>query len=515
MLLPAAAFAVHQLRYELGYGSRSGAALAAQGHGYQNSLAPWVVLLLAVAPRDRSSPASRAPRPAAPRRRRRSFAALFGFAWALLLAVYCAAGVARGRVRGRPSRRAWPASSATAAGGRYRCRPAAAAVVALLLLVGAAVVEVVARLAHAASSRASSACSSGLSSSFRFGSRRSRDAWRVGLRRPSDGFASSPVPVPKGVLLKLRACARARHRCARAARNGSRPRTRPRRSPSTTASSSTPSRWRAARVPVQRARRRPRRCGVRTTKSEPVRRFAGRCRSRCSVSSGAGSGSTRARRPPRRTGSLPRGRTGWIKVSGGSLVRVARPPAVAAAAEHSRAASVRSRCRSRSTGGRRRSRVSSSASRGPPSGRGRSRPRSSPRGSARRDAGAGARAALTVGLGVAAALAALVEVTTFAVRDAPTGGVAWLQVSRRSSSRRCSACCSLRLHGRARVHAAGVVGAVAAAVSLSSLPVFWHGVVISALPATAARAACALAIALRASRRRCSASCPSSTSPCG
>ena len=49
MLLPAAAFAVHQLRYELGYGSRSGAALAAQGHGYQNSLAPWVVLLLAVA----------------------------------------------------------------------------------------------------------------------------------------------------------------------------------------------------------------------------------------------------------------------------------------------------------------------------------------------------------------------------------------------------------------------------------------------------------------------------------
>ena len=44
------------------------------------------------------------------------------------------------------------------------------------------------------------------------------------------------------------------------------------------------------------------------------------------------------------------------------------------------------------------------------------------------------------------------------------------------------------------VHAAGVVGAVAAAVSLSSLPVFWHGVVISALPATLARAVCALAI---------------------
>ena len=52
----------------------------------------------------------------------------------------------------------------------------------------------------------------------------------------------------------------------------------------------------------------------------------------------------------------------------------------------------------------------------------------------------------------------------------------------------------VRLHGRSRVHAAGVVGAIAAAVSLSSTPVFWHGVVISALPAAGARAACAFAI---------------------
>ncbi len=52
----------------------------------------------------------------------------------------------------------------------------------------------------------------------------------------------------------------------------------------------------------------------------------------------------------------------------------------------------------------------------------------------------------------------------------------------------------VRLRGRARVHAAGVVGAVAAAVSLSSTPVFWHGVVISALPAVLARAVCAFAI---------------------
>jgi hypothetical protein len=49
MLLPAAAFGVHQLRYELAYGSHAGYELAAQGHGYLDSLAPWVAVLLAFA----------------------------------------------------------------------------------------------------------------------------------------------------------------------------------------------------------------------------------------------------------------------------------------------------------------------------------------------------------------------------------------------------------------------------------------------------------------------------------
>jgi hypothetical protein len=104
------------------------------------------------------------------------------------------------------------------------------------------------------------------------------------------------------------------------------------------------------------------------------------------------------------------------------------------------------------------------------------------------------RAGLTVGLGVGAGLAALVEVTTFAVRDAPSGGVAWLQFWTAVAVAAVLGVLLLRLRGRSRVHAAGVVGAVAAAVSLSSLPVFWHGVVISALPAVGARAACGLAI---------------------
>jgi hypothetical protein len=104
------------------------------------------------------------------------------------------------------------------------------------------------------------------------------------------------------------------------------------------------------------------------------------------------------------------------------------------------------------------------------------------------------RAALTVGIGLAAGIAALAEVTTFAVRDAPTGGVAWLQIGTAIAIAAALGALLVRLRGRARVHAAGVVGAVAAAVSLSSLPVFWHGVVISALPAVLARTVCGLAI---------------------
>jgi hypothetical protein len=104
------------------------------------------------------------------------------------------------------------------------------------------------------------------------------------------------------------------------------------------------------------------------------------------------------------------------------------------------------------------------------------------------------RGPLTIGLGATAGLAALVEITTFAVRDATTGGVAWLQLVTACVVAGVLGILLLRLRGRARAHAAGVVGAVAAAVSFSSLPVFWHGVVISALPAVLARAVCAFAI---------------------
>lgn len=47
-LMPAAALAVHQLRYQLAFGADAPRALSAQGHAYLSSLAPWIVLLVAL-----------------------------------------------------------------------------------------------------------------------------------------------------------------------------------------------------------------------------------------------------------------------------------------------------------------------------------------------------------------------------------------------------------------------------------------------------------------------------------
>ncbi len=48
-LMPAGAFAVHQLRYWLAYGSDAAAELREQGHSYLHSVVPWIMLLVAVA----------------------------------------------------------------------------------------------------------------------------------------------------------------------------------------------------------------------------------------------------------------------------------------------------------------------------------------------------------------------------------------------------------------------------------------------------------------------------------
>lgn len=48
-MMPAAALAVHQLRYWLAFGARSELVLEQQGHSYLHSLVPWIVFLIALA----------------------------------------------------------------------------------------------------------------------------------------------------------------------------------------------------------------------------------------------------------------------------------------------------------------------------------------------------------------------------------------------------------------------------------------------------------------------------------
>jgi hypothetical protein len=48
-LVPAAALAVHQLRYTLAFGSNASLELERQGHSYLHSLVPWIILLIGVA----------------------------------------------------------------------------------------------------------------------------------------------------------------------------------------------------------------------------------------------------------------------------------------------------------------------------------------------------------------------------------------------------------------------------------------------------------------------------------
>jgi hypothetical protein len=49
VLMPVAAFAVHQLRYYLAYGSAAGAVLARTGHSYLHSVVPWIAVGVALA----------------------------------------------------------------------------------------------------------------------------------------------------------------------------------------------------------------------------------------------------------------------------------------------------------------------------------------------------------------------------------------------------------------------------------------------------------------------------------
>jgi len=103
-------------------------------------------------------------------------------------------------------------------------------------------------------------------------------------------------------------------------------------------------------------------------------------------------------------------------------------------------------------------------------------------------------AATTISLALAGGIAAVLASIAFALRDQTAGGSGWLQIALTVVVAVLLGAVLIRSSHRRRVHAAGVVGAVAAAGTLSFLPVFWHSVVISALPGTLARLVCGLAL---------------------
>ena len=88
LLLPAAAYLVHQLRYKLAYGSQANQMLAAQGHGYLDSLAPWLVLMLGIAFGAFLLRVARAFASHDDARRSRSFLGLWAITWASLVLLY-------------------------------------------------------------------------------------------------------------------------------------------------------------------------------------------------------------------------------------------------------------------------------------------------------------------------------------------------------------------------------------------------------------------------------------------
>ena len=96
-------------------------------------------------------------------------------------------------------------------------------------------------------------------------------------------------------------------------------------------------------------------------------------------------------------------------------------------------------------------------------------------------------------LGSLAGLAALGTLVVFGSADAPNGRVAWAQIVGAVALATVLTGVLLRARGIRRAQLAGLVGAAAFAISLGSLSVFWHGVVISVVPATPSRLLCALA----------------------
>jgi len=145
-LFPPGAFAVHQLRYELAFGSDASRRLAGQGHAYLHRLLPLVVLTLALALGGLVARLARAWHSGeAERGRGHGARALWAVASAGLLAIYVGQELTEGLITtGHPL-----GPGAILGGGGLWALPASIAVGGLLALVvrgGRALVARVARL---------------------------------------------------------------------------------------------------------------------------------------------------------------------------------------------------------------------------------------------------------------------------------------------------------------------------------------------------------------------------------
>ena len=104
------------------------------------------------------------------------------------------------------------------------------------------------------------------------------------------------------------------------------------------------------------------------------------------------------------------------------------------------------------------------------------------------------RLRLTTELGTLAGFAALGSLIAFGAADAPNGRVAWLQIVLGVGLAVVVGGVLVRAREPRRSQLAGLLGGVAAVLSLGSLGVFRHGVVVSLLSATASRALLAFAL---------------------
>jgi hypothetical protein len=95
---------------------------------------------------------------------------------------------------------------------------------------------------------------------------------------------------------------------------------------------------------------------------------------------------------------------------------------------------------------------------------------------------------------MAAALGAVAVSAGVTTSESLGGATAWIELASAIVLAVAAAAVLARSSPATRAWTATVVGAVAAALSLGSLSVFWHGVVVSSLPPTAARIATAVAV---------------------